>query len=156
MNQPHDNSDDLERFIDQTLRELPPRQAPRTLESRVLAELARRAALPWWRKHFTHWPLAARAAFLLASCGSVTLLWIFTSTDAFRVSTSPPTWIRSLSHVTSSMIDLSVSLIGRIPPGLLYSVLALCVLLYGALLGLGAAGYHILYVDLRSRGLVQR
>ena len=103
-----------------------------------------------------HWPLAARAAFLLASFGSVTLMWIFTSTEAFRYSTSPPTWIRSLSHVTSSMFDLSVSLVGMIPPALLYSVLAFCVLLYGSLLALGAVGYHVLYVDPRSRGLVQR
>jgi hypothetical protein len=156
MTQPHDNSDDLERFIDRTLRELPQRQAPRTLESRVLAELARRAALPWWRRHFMHWPLIARVAFLLASFGSVTVMWIFTSTDVFRDSTSPPTWIRSLSHVTSSMIDLSASLVGMIPPALLYSALAFCVLLYGTLLGLGAVGYHTLYVDPRSRGLVQR
>jgi hypothetical protein len=156
MTRPHDNSDDLERFIDQTLRELPQRQAPSTLESRVLAELARRAALPWWHRQFLDWPLAARVAFLLACFGSVTVTWIFASTDFFRLSTFPPTWIRSLSHVTSSMIDLSVSLIGRIPPGLLYSVLAFCVLLYGALLGLGAVGYHILYVDPRSQGLPQR
>ena len=156
MTRPHDNSDDLERFIDQKLRELPQRRAPSTLESRVLAELARRAALPWWRRHFAQWPLAARVAFLLASSGCVTVMWIFASTDVFRVSTSPPPWIRSLSHVTSSMIDLSVSLVGQIPPGLLYSALALCVLLYGTLLGLGAVGYHILYVDSRSRGLAQR
>ena len=155
MTRPQDNSDDLERFIEQTLRSLPERQAPHTLEFRVRAELARRAALPWWRKRFTHWPLAARFAFLLASFGSVTVMWIFTSTEVFRDSTSAPTWIRSLSHVTSSMIDLAVTQVGRIPSGLLYFALVFCGLLYGALLGLGAVGYHILYVDPRSRGLPQ-
>jgi hypothetical protein len=156
MNRPHDNSDDLERFVDQTLRELPQRQAPRTLESRVLAELARRAALPWWRRNFAQWPLLARVTFLLASFGSAAAMWIFASTDVFRLPTFPPTWVRSLGHVAASMIDLAVSLVRQIPPGLLYSVLALCVLLYGALLALGAVGYHIFYVDSRSQGLTQR
>lgn len=161
MIRPHDNSEDLERFIDKTLRDLPQRQAPRSLESRVLTELTRRAALPWWRRPFAHWPLAARVVFLLACFGAVKLavaavMWISANTTVFRLSTPALTWIRSLSHVTSSMIDLSVSLVGSIPPVLLYSALAVGVLLYGALLGLGAVGYHILYLDPRSRGLAQR
>lgn len=159
MTRPDDNSDDLERFITKALGGLGQRKAPSTLESRVLAELARRAALPWWSRHFAHWPLAARFAFLLASFGSVaavTLIWILASTNVSRLSTSPLTWMRSLSHVTSSMINLSASLVGSIPPLALYSALALCVLLYGTLLGLGAVGYHILYLDPSSRGLPQR
>ena len=33
----------------------------------MLAELERRAAFAWWRRSFSHWPLLARAAFLLVS-----------------------------------------------------------------------------------------
>ena len=36
------------------------------LESRVLGELARRAAQPWWRRNFGHWPTLARAGFVTA------------------------------------------------------------------------------------------
>jgi hypothetical protein len=154
MTRPDDNSDDLERFISKTLGGLGQRKAPSTLESRVLAELARRAALPWWRQQFAHWPFAARCAFLLASFGSiaaVTLIWILASTDVSRFSTSALTWMRSLSHVMSSMMSVPASLVAAIPPLALYSALALCVLLYGTLLGLGAVGYHILYLDPNSR-----
>jgi hypothetical protein len=37
------------------------------LEARVYCEIERRAALPWWRLSFAHWPLFARAAFLVMS-----------------------------------------------------------------------------------------
>lgn len=63
MSEPFEAERRLERLLDRTLRGLPVRRAPATLESRVLAELARRAALPWWRRSFVHWPQAARAVF---------------------------------------------------------------------------------------------
>ena len=49
------------------LRNLPDRKAPAGLEARVLAEISRRAALPWWRKSFAHWPVAVRLGFLILS-----------------------------------------------------------------------------------------
>src|ERR1700738_3597831 len=69
-NESHEASESqtLERLLDRALRELPLRRAPLTLESRVFGELQRRAALPWWRRSFAHWPLLARAAFLVI-CG---------------------------------------------------------------------------------------
>ena len=57
--------DDLEKLIHGTVRDLPPRRAPRTLELRVLAELERRAAQPWWHKSYAHWPSPVRAGFLV-------------------------------------------------------------------------------------------
>ena len=156
MTRPDDNSDDLERLIDRTLRALPPRQAPRTLESRVLAELERRAALPWWRQQFAYWPRAVRLAFLaLSFVAAVAVTWLLANTTALHLTTSPPAWVRGFSHATSSVSHVVSSVVGLIPPVWLYSALALCVLLYGSLLGLGAVGYHILYVDPRSRGLQQ-
>jgi hypothetical protein len=156
MTQQNDNPDEFERFIDRTLRALPPRQAPHTLESRVLAELARRAALPWWRQQFAYWPRAARLALLLGACGAaVAVTWLLASTKALHLTSSPPAWIGSFSHATSSISHVFASVVGLIPPLWLYTALALCALLYGALLGLGAFGYHILYIDPRSRGLQQ-
>ena len=57
----------LEAAVHRVLRGLPERKAPAGLEGRVLAELARRAALPWWRKSFAHWPAAIRAGFFAGS-----------------------------------------------------------------------------------------
>ncbi len=44
MNPTPDNEEKMERLIHRTLRDLPPRRAPNSLERRVLAELDRRAA----------------------------------------------------------------------------------------------------------------
>jgi hypothetical protein len=62
--------DDLENRIARLLGELPDRRAPRSLEQRVLSEVARREAQPWWRKSWSHWPLLVRAGFVLASGGA--------------------------------------------------------------------------------------
>lgn len=160
MTRPQDNRDELERRIDDALRDLGQRRAPGTLESRVLAELARRAALPWWRKHFAHWPVAARAAFLIASGGSVQLaivaaMWVFARVHVLGVSTAATSWLRSAGQLTSSMFNLSVSLVGLIPQRWLYAGAAVCMLLYGTLLGLGAVSYRLLYAGPTSRGLTQ-
>ena len=63
----------LERLLDRALHELPSRRAPPTLESRVIRELDRRAALPWWRRSFAHWPLLARAGFLVIGAALIRL-----------------------------------------------------------------------------------
>lgn len=163
MSLPHGNPDDLERFVDQALRGVGQRQAPRTLESRVLAELARRAALPWWRRHFAHWPLAAQAAFLIASIGFVRLAfvavtWAFAAAHLAHLtdlSTQLMVWIGTGAHLASTLTDLAVSLVGRIPSQWLYAGLVFGALLYGALFGLGAVGYRLLCATPNTRGLPQ-
>jgi hypothetical protein len=155
------NPDELERFVDQALRDLGQRRAPLALEHRVHAEIARRAALPWWRNGFAQWPLAARLAFMIASVGFVKLafiatMWMFATVDATGVVTPLMTWMRRAEHVSSSMIDLGMSLAGLIPPIWIYGGLALCALLYAALFGLGAVGYSILYASPATRGLSRR
>src|SRR4051794_7570835 len=60
----------LEQLVCDVARTQPLRRAPASLEGRVLAQLA---PAPWWRRGFTNWPLAARAAFLVASIGFVRL-----------------------------------------------------------------------------------
>ena len=161
MTRRHENPDELECFVDQALRNLGQRRAPPTLAPRVHAEIARRAALPWWRKGFAQWPLAARLAFLITSVGFVKLafvaaMWTFSTIDATGVVTPLMTWMSGAEHVTSSMIDLAMSLLTLIPPMWLYGGLALCALLYATLFGLGAVGYSILYASPATRGLSQR
>ncbi len=47
----------LEVDIDQHLRELPELRAPEGLILRVMQELARRAALPWYQQSWERWPV---------------------------------------------------------------------------------------------------
>jgi hypothetical protein len=57
--------DPLENVVHQALRSLPECVAAPSLEIRVLAEIARRQRLPWWRHSWAQWPLSVRGAFLV-------------------------------------------------------------------------------------------
>lgn len=72
-------------------RSLPNRAAPPSLEERVLAELARRASLPWWRRSYAAWPAPARAAFLIVSALAAGLI----SEAGLRVATTAGNGMRS-------------------------------------------------------------
>lgn len=143
----------LERLIHQTLRELPARRAPRSLEGRVLAEIARRAALPWWRKSFAHWPMAARAVFLLLSAGLVKLalmatVWVMAGFDnlQFREAISTKfAWVEALGVVARTLIEAGNSSLQNLPALWLYGGIAVVGALYVTLFGLGAAAYRALY-----------
>ena len=66
--------DPLTAWTHATLRSLPPPSAPATLAGRVLAELARRERLPWWRRDFASWPRWARLAFVTVAAGGAALI----------------------------------------------------------------------------------
>ena len=156
MNLPPENhSEKLERAIHQTLRALPPRRAPRSLETRVFAELARRAALSWWRQSFAHWPLPARAVFLLAAVALVKLtlmaaVWVmagFDSAAVFAAFSTPVSWAQAGVSMVRGITDFGTILFRNIPPLWLYGTVAFVAALYDALFGLGAAAYRTLYVS---------
>jgi hypothetical protein len=136
----------------QTLRGLPPRGAPSTLESRVLGELLRRAALPWWRRSFAHWPLAARAGFVLvcvALIGSTILGGVsamFGDGSFTSIVAQALLWMKPFLAVMSSAGGLAALLVRVIPPLWIYGALAVGTLLYVTLFGLGAAAYRVLYL----------
>jgi hypothetical protein len=142
MNDPHDP---LERLLARTLRELPPRRAPPTLESRVFAELERRASLPWWRRSFAHWPRMARAGFLLICAGSAGLAVAGAAAAAADVRSLY--WAREIGSLMASGGNLVALLAGIAPPLWFYEGIAVCAVLYAALFGLGAALYHTLYLQ---------
>jgi hypothetical protein len=135
----------LERLLDRALRELPLRRAPLTLESRVIRELNRRAALPWWRRNFAHWPLLARAAFLVI-CGA--LIWLaFLGCATAVTGVSSLSWVREVAGLTASAANL-VTVLARIElPTWFYAGAAVCALLYAVLFGLCAAVYRTLYLQ---------
>jgi hypothetical protein len=150
-----------ERILDQVLRELPLRHAPATLESRVLRELERRAALPWWYRGFTSWPLAARAAFV-ALCSAIigiTFLDGSWATAGARVLNGAGalamSWIHPAVAATAWAGEFSAFLVRVIPPAWLYGVFAAGAMLYAVLFGLGAAAYRTLYLRPSMAGVVR-
>ena len=151
---PHD-PEKLERALHATLRALPPRRAPRTLEARVLAELERRAALPWWRQSFAHWPLAARAVFLLASVALVKLtlmaaVGVMAGFDAgafVAALSTPVAWAQAGVALMRGIAGFFALLFRSIPPVWLYGTVAFVAAMYAALVGLGAVAYRTLYVS---------
>jgi len=150
-----EDHDKLERAIHRTLRTLPLRPAPRSLEQRVLAELARRAALPWWRQSFTHWPATARAAFLVVGIGVVKLalmasVWIMSGFDSgqFRSAFGRQfAWMESglaVGHALAACIEI---VLRNIPPLWFYGGVGFVVAMYVALFGLGAAAYKVIHAQ---------
>ncbi len=145
----------LEHLVTSALRDLPSRRAPRDLESRVLAEISRRAALPWWRKSFAHWPLAARGLFISFSTAIIFLLvsasgWISAGSATNQLRTAFATelhWLRVARALFESGSRSAEAILGSISPLWLYGAAATVVALYIALFGLGAAAYRTLYAN---------
>jgi hypothetical protein len=152
---PSDPQDKLERLVHQTLRELPARRAPRTLESRVLAELQRRAALPWWRKSFVHWPVGARSVFVLLSAGVVKVVlmlvvWMMAGFDTAQFQAAFATqfgWMQTIVSLTNVVTDFFQVITRNIPPLWLYGGLFAFGAMYAAVFGIGAAAYRTLYAS---------
>jgi hypothetical protein len=141
----------LEKLIDRVCREQPALRAPSTLSARVIAEIERRAALPWWRQSFTHWPMPARAAFV-AACAALT--WASLSAPMARVLSTvnePLAWAfqagASVSLINTVFGRLGANLASSVSPLWLYgTVLGVCGL-YVLLAGLCAATYRTLYIN---------
>ncbi len=148
----HDPDEALQRLLQRTLSEMPPRRAPATLELRVFSELQRRAALPWWRCSFMHWPAPARVAFLVI-CGALVATMFLGSGAAVAglssllESGSPSLfWARQIGVLMVSAGNLMALLARTLPLTWLYQGIAVCAVLYAVLFGLGAAVYRTLYL----------
>jgi len=141
--QPSDT--ELERFLHRALRKLPSLRAPSTLEQRVLGELARRAALPWWRQSFAHWPPLARAGFI-AACALLGAVMIAAGAPLVAGLATLADWHLHLAFVGASLEALS-SLVRGIPAAWLYEGAALAAALYALLFAIGATAYRALYLE---------
>ena len=141
-----EHQDKLEKLVHRALRAQPLERAPRSLEGRVFAEIERRAALPWWRKSFSSWPIAARLAFLVASVGFVKLslgaaFWLV---SPFETSTSPLDLPPEMSWIQTVIAALSITL-RSLPPTWLYGAIGLLAIAYAALVGIGATVYRTIH-----------
>lgn len=137
----------LEQLIGGLARSQPRRRAPASLEARVFAQIAAR---PWWSKGFAHWPVLARAAFLVASFGFIKLTLVGAMWVVDFVRTSDVAGVDTL-HRTSDAVSATVSLgslvFKAIPPGWLYIGAGVGFILYAVLFGLGTFAYRTLYVQ---------
>ena len=141
-----------EALVERGLRALAPRRAPAGLETRVLAEVRRRAALPWWRRGIAHWPRAPRAALIVASLASMSFVWragawaVACAEALARRAGAPIDLLRDVLHVAVAAQSSLRLFDGALPPPWMLGVLALAAVLYAALLGLGAFAYRTLYL----------
>jgi hypothetical protein len=144
-----DSEQKLERALTEALKGLPLRRAPSTLELRVIDELERRAALPWWRVSFMHWPAAPRVAFVIVCIALVAATFLggvfaFMGDRSFNeVTALVLSWVQPFLAVMSSAGGVASLLVRVIPPLWLYGGMALGIMLYVALFGLGAAAYRL-------------
>lgn len=151
---PHDDQK-LERLIHQTLRDLPPRRAPRGLEARVLAEIERRAALPWWRHSVAHWPIPARAAcmvLLLAVAALVVMLggWVTGGVELTNLRAELALhfpMLRALAGLGRTLADVGAMLVHSLPTLWLYGAAAIVGVLYLAFFGIGTLAYRTLFTN---------
>ena len=60
------DNNDLEKFIHAQLQKLPQHEAPASLVSNVLAAIATRKKLPWWRQSFIFWPRRVQSLLFTA------------------------------------------------------------------------------------------
>jgi hypothetical protein len=148
--------DTLAPVIHRALRSLPGRSAPATLETRVMAEISRRAALPWWRQSFARWPLPARALLLAASVASAGLVIALgigalspaapaesgaVTTDALRPATFPAA-LQTAWKILSAVFEKLIPSSSRL---WFHAVLGVIVAAYAGLLAFGGAAYRLLW-----------
>lgn len=147
-----DEDQDIERHVHAALRALPARRAPATLEARVLAEIERRQALPWWRYSFGTWPPAARVGFVVASVVLALAVMLFGPAPQRALDALPAHPLMAMpgaSQVEALLASVAVlrsAALHTIPASWLTLALLAGTLLYALLFGLTAAVYRGLYL----------
>lgn len=146
---PSPDFEKLEHLIHRNLRALPGRTAPAALEARVLAAIARREALPWWRRSYPHWPAALRGAFILLLTAAAAGILAFGRSPATAQALGGLAlrfpWLALLQSAGASLAATARAVADALPQAWLYGLGALLAAAYGILLGLGAVAYRAFY-----------
>jgi hypothetical protein len=143
----------LERLITEVTAALPLRRAPDALRRRVLDELALRAALPWWRRNFSQWPMAARTGFVLV-CAVLAGLSL-TSGVTQRIGGEASAWAQPIIGGVTAIGAVMTRAVSLVPPLYLYLALIVGGLLYALLFGIGAIAYRTLYLQPANTAMVR-
>jgi hypothetical protein len=141
----------LEAAVHRLLRSVPDRRAPAGFESRVLAELGRRASLPWWRRSYAYWPSSVRVAFFIGSALVAALLVsgliaLGSTSGAQELAggvTQRFSWLNLSREIAMSAYDRARLFISAIPSLWLYGVIGTVAICYAALGAIGAATYRV-------------
>ena len=148
-----DQSDEkLERLVTQVLRDQPLRQAPASLEARVLTELAARSRLPWWRRGVATWPAMVRVPVITGCAICVPLVWILSlwlathlvSATRSRIA-GPLATLRDTGHTLASLGAASAHIFQSIPRDWLWGGMIATATVYAVLFALVAVGYSLLF-----------
>jgi hypothetical protein len=134
----------LEQSIDRLLRAQPTRRAPADFAQRVLAEIARREALPWWQKGFYAWPTFARVAFCALCLAIVAVAleipaWL---TDTVNVQTLPQPRAFTMWH---TLTQVGAAFVDTLPMEWIYAAGGILALAYATVFGTSIATYRVLF-----------
>jgi hypothetical protein len=140
-------NNDLEKFIHAQLQKLPDRQAPPSLVGNVLAAIAARKKLPWWKQSFTFWPRKVQCLLFV----SLAALWIGAIYAAGRAanSVSVPDVSEQLSsyawvgRALQTLGETFVATLMSLPTGYWMALGAIFLVLYGACLVTGFALFKV-------------
>jgi hypothetical protein len=148
MTQPNPNRPDdpqqLERSIDRLLRAQPERRAPVDLAQRVLAEIARREALPWWRKGFHAWPTFARVAFSAVCLATVALALEVPALLSETLNAQMSSFHRTFA-LWNTLTNLGAAFVDSLPMDWLYAAGGVVALAYMTVFGTSIATYRVLF-----------
>jgi hypothetical protein len=148
----HDQ-EELELEIGRELERLPDLPAPATLIPRVMAAIAARAAVPWYRQPWQAWPGPGRLAFL-ALLLALFIGLCFGSREALRIAFLAP-GIQQLGQLLSSLTTVQQALstaagigglaVRQLGTSVLLATCLAVALSYALCVGLGALCVRLAY-----------
>ncbi len=142
--------EELEKLIHASLRSLPERRAPQSLEANVWAAIHAQQSQPWYRQSFVHWPMAARAGFLaltgiLAAVLIASLIQWGGQLDPASALSGPEMLVAKIKGFTGALHTVGSMIHRAIPAHWLYGAAALVAVMYAVLIGIGATAYRTLF-----------
>ena len=145
MNPNHET--ELEALVDRELKSLPPLAAPPSLAPRILAALAARAEVPWYRRAWQDWPMMLQGsslAVLLALFGMLCFGgWSFSQSEAVAVTTGKVNGVLSMFELALRTLgvlrDAGFQVVQNIGPGFVIGFAVLMIMAYAMCLALGSA-----------------
>jgi hypothetical protein len=137
----------LEAAIDRELKGLSELTAPETLSRRVMAAIARRATVPWYRSAWQNWPAHLRIpafALLIVFFGSLCFgAWKLPHTElATAGATKVSSWflgLTSLWNALNAVVGVFVLAFKQLGTGLIAAIVGAIVLAWVMCIGLGTA-----------------
>lgn len=145
------NPGDWEASLDRQLKALPDRPAPATLAPRVLALIAARTRLPWYRRPWLTWPRAVQALSLVAVSfvlGALTYASLHFGDLAVpgALEGRLDVWLAPVEALWTAALTLGgliARLVQQVNPWIWAGLAALAAGMYAACLGIGTVLYRV-------------